>query len=684
MDLFLAVYRKLDGLQRRRWFRVAASLVVLVLCGGLFGTRLAVSYELDGHREALSRALADQSLQRGDEHAVSLAQSGTVTVAGRSYGGAAIGRIIRAFFDADGNLIGQSQLVEALLGDVRPTGPHALGVGSPGQTQVQALTITGWLLLVVWLDLTVALLLTAAGTLVPVVFAVLLGSPAGALAFGGMGLLTFTYVLLTRLVLLGFSFGFQILAVAHTVVKEASRSRISLVFVILLLVALPLIPLTLDADEPLRYRIQTFIASSLFWTGVLAGAMTLFLSCATVAFEIRDRQIWQLMTKPLARFNYLAGKWLGVVSVNLVILLVAGVSIFTFTEYLRRLPVAAGQAGYEDRLAVEDEVLTARVGRLPVVEPLDAAQLRARVEQVIERDPALAVLDEVPRARKNQIAREIQQNHLDQQRSIPPSNGARTYVFEGLGSARDLRSTLTLRYRFHILRDDEHARFPVMFVFNEDPQSARVRQYTPTVTHREHIEPYYVRDEGTLAVTVVNLQPRDDQGRGELNFEADDFELLYAAGRFEANFFRAVLVTWTKLAFIAMLGIASATLLSFPVSVLFTFTIVIAAVMSPFLALSLQEYYPPDPTRLDWANVGQVLEYLLKTVIRSVAQAMVFMLGRFGQYRPGLSLVEGRLISWSAVASSVFWLGVIWSGIAMGFGYLVLRKRQLAIYSGHG
>ena len=123
-------------------------------------------------------------------------------------------------------------------------------------------------------------------------------------------------VLLSRVMLLILNRPWQPLAVAHTVVKEASRTRLSLVFIVLLLVALPLIPLWLDPDSPLRYRVQTFIARSMGLTFTLAACMTLFLACATVAFEIRDRQIWQLMTKPVNRFSYLLGKWLGVMAVS--------------------------------------------------------------------------------------------------------------------------------------------------------------------------------------------------------------------------------------------------------------------------------------------------------------------------------------------------------------------------------
>ncbi len=60
------------------------------------------------------------------------------------------------------------------------------------------------------------------------------------------------------------------------------------------------------------------------------------------------------------------------------------------------------------------------------------------------------------------------------------------------------------------------------------------------------------------------------------------------------------------------------------------------------------------------------------------------MLEAFGAFRPTQSLVEGRLIEWPVVGLSFLKLGVLWSGLSLIVGYVVLRSRQLAIYSGHG
>jgi len=326
------------------------------------------------------------------------------------------------------------------------------------------------------------------------------------------------------------------------------------------------------------------------------------------------------------------------------------------------------------------------------LDTLSMQQIYARVDDELRRDSAIADPDDVALSVKRAMAREMQEVFVTQQRSVPPieelqpGGNQRTYVFENLGSARKLQSTLTLRYRFHILRDDEHETYPVGFVFNDRPDTALRRQYIPTVSHVLPVGTDLVRDDGTMSVTIVNLHnpPPDQQGYGELNFEHGDFELLYKVDSFEANFGRAVIMTLVKLAFVAMLGLAAATILSFPVACLLTFVVVFAATMGPFLAMSLDEYYPPVWNQFDKTDIPMVILWAFQSSIRAIAQGLVFVLHSFGEYTPTQSLVEGRLIGWRSVASCVFWIGIVWSSIALLVGYLSIRNRQLAIYSGHG
>ena len=123
-----------------------------------------------------------------------------------------------------------------------------------------------------------------------------------------------------------------------------------------------------------------------FW---LAALMTLLLGCSTIATEIRDRQIWQVVTKPISRLRWLVGKWLGLAVLNFVLTATSCVSIFFFIQYLRSQPTAEGLAGREDSFLLQETVLTARAGAFPTWDELDNEQLRQRISQIEETDPEI-------------------------------------------------------------------------------------------------------------------------------------------------------------------------------------------------------------------------------------------------------------------------------------------------------
>ncbi|MCP3902823.1 MAG: hypothetical protein GY715_04230 [Planctomycetes bacterium] len=707
MNALLAVYRRLDEAQQRRWFRITATVLALLACGAVFGSLIGTSYRLQAQRSALTIALTGQNVQNGDPHAVSLYEKGTVTLDGRTYGGERYRQRPDLLFDQNGTIDVPGALATALLGEQYPGWAPRWLVDQPGTTWMLAMLMTAWFVLIIWMGLTVPFVLTLAGTGAVLGATVLVGwirysagQEARVLhdgvrqalwAFGGIGMLTFTFVLLTRTALIALNRSNALCAVAYTVVKEASRTKLSLVFVVLILIMLPLLPIGLDPESPLRFRLQTFISRGLGFTFYLAACLTLFLSCATVAFEIRDRQIWQLVTKPVHRLTYILGKWLGVISVNLMIMIIAAVSVFTFIQYLREQPVSRDMSGYEDAQQVRDAVLTARVGSPPVFHELTAEQLRTRVDDTISNHPELAAMERVPVEARREIQAGIEAAHEIGQRTVPPWRpplppGERTFLFDGLEAAKRDGSMLTLRYRFHIMRDDEHESFKAVFIFNGDPELRVHRTYVPTLSHVLPISPELIRDDGTLTVTIVNLyQPSPTKrGAGALNFEAKDFELLHKVGTFEANFFRAVFIDWVKLAFLAMLGICCATFLSFPVACLMSFTIFLAGTFGPFVAISIENYGVLPAESVDWGDIGMVIIWLFKSVIRLVAILVVFLLHAFGEVRPTQLLVEGRLISGATVFAGTWKIGLVWSGLSLLIGYLAIRKRQLAIYSGHG
>ncbi len=672
----IALRRRAAVWQRQLPLKIALAVLFLGLTAGAGGWLYVKSSDLSAQRSALYDALSRESLAQGTPIATQIAEEGVFELNGRTYGAAAFVPQKSLIFTPAGEWLNLPRFVEDLLIPQKPAGVPAFLLDHPDTVLLIAASVLLLLQLVVWLNLSLAggILVGAAAALTSLLL--MLDLPNVAVYIAGLAMLTFAFLLLTQALQVVFQAPASACAVAHTVVKEAARLRLSSSFIILLLLVLPLIPLTLDPDAPLRYQIQTFISRSMTMTFIMAACMTLFLSCGTVAFEIRDRQIWQLMTKPLNQFHYLLGKWLGVMAVNLVLLIVTGLSIFLFTQVLRERPAV----DQYDALAVREQVLTARSASRPKLPEIRNEDLVRRVEQAIAND---AELDD-SLATKRTLAAKIKKEYSFQQRSVPPYEG-RLYTFSGLEGAKDLESTITLRYQFHIGRSDEHETYPVVFRFNERDDLAIQQIYVPTMQHVLPIAASYIKDDGTIDVEIFN---QDAEGRTpieySLNFDADDFEILYKSDSFEANFSRALMLQWFKLAFLAMLGIAAATLLSFPVACLLAFTLFMAGSMSHFLEYALEEYYPAATHLMQWDNPGMVAEWLFKHAVRGVCQGLIFMFGDYGEYRPTQYLVDGRQIPWSYVSGAALKIGVIWSGVTLFLGYIILRRRELATYSGAG
>ena len=687
MKRIAGLYRRLDSVQRRLWFRIAATVIAVGLAAGFFGWLWRVSADLDSQRIALIDQLRDLQLNR--EAAITLRQFGTISVGARTYGGPEMIQRADLFIDPQSNQIVRGPaLIMELMAPVRSTlggwTPDFL-LDSPFNCLMLGLCVVVGLTIVIWINVTVQFVLTLLATLALAWLPWMLGSAQWVLAVLGVGLLGFAYVLLIRAMMILFDVRVQPLAIAHSLMKEASRTRVSLIFVLFLLACLPLLPMRLDPSTRLQFRIQTFMSNSLNLTFAVAAVMTLFLCCATVSFEIRDRQIWQLVTKPVSRMGYLFGKWIGAASINLVILIICGLSIFLYIQYLKMQPVQNTPEGREDISAVVNQVMIARESATPDWQKLKIPEndLQGIVEQVIANDAELMSRNargEMRAEDRREIASQIQQEHLRVLRTVPPAgpneDHGRTYSFEGLDYARETGATLTLRFRFHIAGSDEHQSFMVRFMFNEDVYSALDVRYVPTVSKYLTIDPAFIREDGTLAVSIFNIE---DQS---LHFEEKDLELLFQVGGFEANFLRAMLIMWIKLAFLAMLAIAASTFLSFPVACLLSFSLFIAGILGPYLAYSLEEYYPIPTWQVDFGDIGQVFAWAFTHTIRFLAQGIYWAFGSFGENSPTQRLVEGRHISWGSVGVVVGQVGLFWSGLALTVGFLVFRRRELAVYSG--
>ena len=713
--MFRAAWSRLDGLQRTMAVKVVLSVLSLVVVVATGITFWVQASDTQARFNDVVVILRETSSLEQDAVSARLLEEGILEVDGVEYGDERFAEYAANLFDQEtGRLIDVELLAALLLAKDIPAWMPAILINSPSIALWGGIGILAWLLLVIFSEITLQVLVGILATVAAcglVGLAWLLGMTRDpqqwVLAFSGIGLLVITFLLLIRVVLaiLGYlaspgpgldqhgarSTYVQICAVAMVLIKESIRLRISLAFIVVLLFALPIIPLWIDTSEPLRYQVQNFLSDSMSLVYILAACMTLILACATISFEIRDRQIWQLMTKPIGRIQYMLGKWLGLMLLNFVLLLIGGLSIFSFTEYLRTRPTADPL----DAVAVSDEVLTARVGVRPIFNSMSMEQLRQRVDSEIDNNSILK--DEIATGEKRmndvrrQLARQVRREFMDQQRAIAPASldeggelDARVYMFPGLGAARRDRTNLTLRYEFHIGRSESTDHYPVVFDFIDVGEQVE-QIYVPEQWHSLLVPPDWIGEDGVLRIRILNggfsKTPSEASlmffpNGATLFFDSDGLEVMWQASSFEANFLRAMLINWVKLAFLGILGLAAATFLSFPVAVMLAFTVFIGGSLAPFIAMSIDEFQIDPATiwplrMVQWGVVG-------------VAYSAEWLLRPFGEASPNVLVVEGRLVPWRGVLTNILQIGIFWSGCALLVGWWAFRRRELATYSGNG
>ena len=676
------------GLLSRRWERanlwqatragrVLLGVVAVVFATVAFGPGFLAARSFTQLRDRVATVIAAVDTNAKSPETVELLERGTVTIDGRAIGGDRVKSIIEQAIGEDGKIEPQQEFVAFMLAPEAATWLPVFILERPDAVAVVAAASLGFLLLAVaqGVGLSVAVLLVA-GIAAGASFW-WLGMAGPMVALAGMGALAAAFLVATRTALALLNRRVVPLAIAHTVMKEAIRQRISTFFIAVVLVVLPLLPLWIDPATPLRYQIQTFLSRSTGLVVSCAALLTILLSCSTTAFEARDRQVWQLLTKPVGRLQYLVGKWLGVISVNAVLLLVSATAAFGYTEYLRTRPAA----DLRDLQAVRAEVLAARQGVLPSFEQPTRDRLLALIDAEIEADPVLKqdIADGVRNEAevRSKLAAEKQKEFLARQRAIEPGQG-HEYHFDGLHEAIGSETPLSLRFVLHTGDSSSHETHPVIFRFPKD-QSWVDRMYVPAQGHEMLVPSSMVDDDGTLRMEIINLKWDGTQfqpGVSTIFFDPDGVEVLYSVGSFEGNFFRAMLVEWVKLAFVAMLGACAGALFSFPVACLSTSVIFVVALMSPFLAMSLEYYYAPS-------DAPWVLK-LFHAIVKGVAQVSQSMLSAFGKTRVTDRLVQGRAVRWSEVAGAVGLIGLGWSALVLLIGYLGLRRKELAMYSGQG
>lgn len=453
-------------------------------------------------------------------------------------------------------------------------------------------------------------------------------------------------------------------AIARHMIAEGIHMKIALVFLGLIGMVVLGLPFSISDDSSLTGAVQSFMSYGLSATGVLLGMLTIFMS-RSLADDLVQRQILLVMTKPIARWQYLLGKWLGITILNAAFLACSGLTIYGMVHYIKHTHPPIDER--YDKAELRDEVLVARHAQ-PCKLPDFKRPAEMEFDRNLEEGFYANVPDLDPKREKARLAKKYEAHW----RVVGPLE-TRVLEFENVLVDRSRDQQVQLRYKTEVSQFAPDEILRAMWRFGDPLKGTPV--YDRPVRHvvgRYHtirVPVDAVAEDHTLTAFFYNRNPfqGEPQYRNVMEFrKSGEVELLFVVGSFEGNFLRLLILMMCKLMFLAAVALLMTTVFSFPVACLASFTFYILAAAQPFLVEAI------DLGIDDYSWFGRLhIEAQLKTILG----ALLSDLSRFDAVEP---FVNGRNVSLAWVLLAIAELAIVRSWAMLGFAMLLFHRREVA------
>lgn len=441
----------------------------------------------------------------------------------------------------------------------------------------------------------------------------------------------------------------SIWAVATNTIKQALRMKIAAVFVILLIVLLPVMGVSMTGDGTLKGRLQTFVSYSLSLTNLLLCLLTIIVSIYTLTNDIKQRQIYSVITKPIRRYQLLLGKLLGVILLSTALLALFSAVIYTITVYTPKYY----DAEESDLIQVENEFFTARAALVPPLvdvteEVLDTYKKLEKSGQLPPDMPRSKIMDELTKRKQLEKRAAVVGQPL-------------VWEFNNV-KVLDPNETLFIRYKYDVSISPPDLQVYSQWDVGDSRQYPAEVAYFPRKdpirTFRElQVPASLIADDGYLAIRFLNVPLNDTT----VIFPLDGLEVLYKADTFTANFIRVVLLILFRLIFLASLSLLASTFLSFPVAILLSLCIYFTATFSGFCLESFD-------------YLGENLSWVYFYTVRPI----ILLLPQFDKFNPAKFLVPARLLSWPLLVKVAGLMICIKALLLLLLALLIFRLREIA------
>lgn len=444
----------------------------------------------------------------------------------------------------------------------------------------------------------------------------------------------------------------RIYAVTRNTIAQGLKMKVALILVAFLIITISTLPVLIKSDGTARGQARLILTYTMNISSFLLYILAAFLSTATLTSDFKGKQMCVVDVSPIRRWEILIGKWLGTVILGAALLVLMGGSIYTLVKTVVK-PVNE----HEQQILLQ-EVWTARTRLKP--EPPDIDNL---VKQDYERFKKGGFIR--PGAEEKQVLLEIKRFYQKYPDTVMPRS-PRYWKFTGLPVPEGPEAMMAVRYKLNASQKTADNTVQCLWSFGKPTESTSPQIITRDQAGSLHeilVPASGIKPDGTLEVGFVCLENTSvifDKEKG--------LEILYKSSSFEANFVKCLIIILIKIAFIAALGIAAGTLLTFPVAALFVFFVLGLCLVSGPLSGVFNLTKPTYGT----------LSLNESTLFQALWPIIRFIIPDFGKHSGIERLVSGEIINTRSLLKSAGILNIIYGLIFVLFGTAIFARKEIA------
>ena len=448
-------------------------------------------------------------------------------------------------------------------------------------------------------------------------------------------------------------------AIVWLTLKAAVRYRVVLVLSGLLLASVVVLPLMIKHDGSAQGFTQILLTYTLSTITFLLGFATLWMACGSLAREIQESQMQLLTVKPIPRWKIWLGKWFGIILINALLLAVSSTAVYGITL------MRAGKLSELQQQLLKNEIFVARASALPEY-PDTTAYAEELYQQRLEENANLQQMD--PAVVRRQIAEQV-----DAMQQIVRPGYVRRWVIPIASPEAVQDQPMFLRVKFFTSRPYDTSTYDVLWELGPPETPQRMRRQmdiSPEAPIEFEIPPNLVDNDGNLIVDLRN------DSQIPLFFALEDgMEALYRQGGFAWNFIRGMLVILCWMAFLAAIGLAASSFLSFPVAAFVSIALLIVGFSGGTLSQVIEQ---GGISGINHETGQKDQSSSLDQIAITTSKALLSVINLVKDFSPISFLSTGRSVTTGMVVQAVVQIVMVMGGLFAAFGIWAFYKVELA------